>query len=183
MHGEDSYCANSTAEITLANFKFHELGNNFQLASATHGKNRHDLLLVRSHGNSRYFTDMNPFQLNHISAKRCTNCLTYQVNIKGEPDVVFTGKPLSAKTYISFTSLENSGGMQIELTLSATKEFFDGYRNQSWLMSVIFSFFIALVLAIIWYQFLNKRQSLSRVITEALKHSEFEPFYQKNHRQ
>ena len=178
LHGEESYCANTTAEITLENLKFHELGNNFQLASATHGKNRHDLLLVRSHGDSRYFADINPFQLNHISAKRCTDCLTYQVNIKGEPGVVFTGKPLNAETYISLTSLENSGGMQIELTLSATKAFFDGYRNQSWLMSILLSFITALVLASLWYQFLNKRQSLRRVIMEALKHSEFEPFYQ-----
>ena len=178
LHGEKSYCANTTAEITLENLKFHELGNNFQLASATHGKNRHDLLLVRSHGDSRYFADINPFQLNHISAKRCTDCLTYQVNIKGEPGVVFTGKPLNAETYISLTSLENSGGMQIELTLSATKAFFDGYRNQSWLMSILLSFITALVLASLWYQFLNKRQSLRRVIMEALKHSEFEPFYQ-----
>jgi len=85
---------------------------------------------------------------------------------------------LNAETYISLTSLENSGGMQIELTLSATKAFFDGYRNQSWLMSILLSFITALVLASLWYQFLNKRQSLRRVIMEALKHSEFEPFYQ-----
>jgi sensor c-di-GMP phosphodiesterase-like protein len=68
--------------------------------------------------------------------------------------------------------------MQIELTLSATKAFFDGYRNQSWVMSILLSFVTALVLASLWYQFLNKRQSLRRVIMEALKHSEFEPFYQ-----
>jgi sensor c-di-GMP phosphodiesterase-like protein len=178
LHGEKSYCANTTAEITLANFKFHELGNNFQLASATHGKNRHDLLIVRSHGNSRYFADINPFQLNHISAKQCTDCLTYQVNIKGEPGVVFTGPPLNDETYISLTSLESSAGMQIELTLSATKAFFDRYRSQSWLMSILLSLVIAFVLASLWYQFFNKRQSLRRVIMEALKHSEFEPFYQ-----
>ncbi|MEW6994725.1 EAL domain-containing protein [Colwelliaceae bacterium MEBiC 14330] len=178
LHGEESYCANTTAEINLTNFKFHQLGDNFQLASATHGKNRHDLLLVRSHGKSRYFADINPFQLNHISAKQCSDCLTYQVKIKGQPSVVFSGKPLNSATYISLTSLENSGGMQIELTLSATKEFFNSYRNQSWLMSILLSFVISLALASFWYQYLNKRQSLRRVIMEALKHSEFEPFYQ-----
>jgi sensor c-di-GMP phosphodiesterase-like protein len=178
LHGEESYCTNTTAEITFANFKFHELGNDFQLASATHGKDRHDLLLVRSHGDSRYFADINPFQLNHISAKRCTNCLTYQVKISGEPNVVFAGKPLNSESYVTLTSLENNDNMQVELTVSATKEFFDGYRNQSWLMSILLSFVVALVLAILWYKILNKRQSLNRVITEALKNSEFEPFYQ-----
>jgi EAL domain-containing protein (putative c-di-GMP-specific phosphodiesterase class I) len=178
FHGKESYCTNTTAQITFANFKFHELGNNFQIASATHGKDRHDLLLVRTHGDSRYFADINPFQLNHISAKRCINCLTYQVKIIGEPIVVFTGIPLDAKSYVSLTSLEQDGDMQIELTVSVTKEFFDGYRKQSWLTSVLLSFVIALVLATLWYKFLNKRQSLNRVITEALKYSEFEPFYQ-----
>ena len=69
IHGDQEYCANTTATIALSKFNYHELGDNYQLASATHGKDRHDLLLVRSHGDSRYFADLNPFQLNHFSAQ------------------------------------------------------------------------------------------------------------------
>jgi sensor c-di-GMP phosphodiesterase-like protein len=178
IHDDQEYCANSTATIALSDFNYHELGDNYQLASATHGKDRHDLLLVRSHGSSRYFADLNPFQLNHFSAQTCTNCLTYKINIAGQPNVVFSGKPTEQPSYISLTSIQGEGSMQVELTLSASEEFFIGYQDKSWLSSGIFSFFISLILSIIWYKLLNKRQSFSRVIRDAIKFSEFEPFYQ-----
>ncbi len=178
IHNEQEYCANTTATIALSDFNYHQLGDDYQLASATHGKDRHDLLLVRSHGDSRYFADLNPFQLNHISAQTCTDCLTYEIKIAGQPDVVFTGKPFAEPSYISLTSSQNEGAMQVELTLSASEEFFKGYHDQSWLTASILALLIALILSLLCYKLLSKRQSFTRVIEDALKFSEFVPFYQ-----
>ncbi len=178
LHGEQEYCANSTATMTLSNLNYHDLGNNYQLASATHGKDRHDLLLVRSHGNSRYFADLNPFQVNHISAQTCNKCLTYQIKIIGQPDLVFAGPPLAEPSYLSVTSGKSEGLMQVALTLHATRAFFNAYKAESWLTTVAFSFVVALLLSLFCYKLLSKRQSFRRVLLDAIKYSEFEPFYQ-----
>lgn len=178
LHDNEEYCASDAVTVDLSAYKSHALSGGFSMASAAHGDEHTDLLLVRTHGNSRYFANLNPFLINHLAEHACLDCLSYEITIQGEPTINFFGEPLSQAAYIEFDSFRKEGPLGISLSIKGTREFFEYYKELSWVSTVAFAVIVASVLSFAAYRLLTIRQSLGRVIKDALRFSEFVPFYQ-----
>lgn len=178
MQGDKQICSSTELHEEISSYNTHRLSEDYYLASAFHGDNHKDLLLVREHGDSLYFANIDPFLINHLAEQACTNCLSYQIAIEGDPDIFFSGQQLAKKAYIEMQSTRKEGVLDVTLTLKASRDFFDYYKEISLLTTSVFAFLLAALLTFIAYKLLTVRQSLGRIIRDAIKYSEFVPFYQ-----
>ncbi|MCP3669212.1 MAG: hypothetical protein GY814_02000 [Gammaproteobacteria bacterium] len=92
LHGKDQICSSSEIQEDISSYKPHRLSSDYTLATATHGDRHKDLLLIREHNGSRYFANIDPFLVNHLTEKACSDCLSYQISIEGDPAIFFLAK-------------------------------------------------------------------------------------------
>jgi len=185
MHGEEQQCASETIHIDLSHYQqrvmdgdIHDLTNDYYLASAALGDKGDDLLMIRSHGDSRYFVSLDPFMVNHLVEFACAGCLAYDFVIAGEPELLFRGQDIVGESQIEYHSARQEGIFDVNLYLRGTKEFYNYYKELSMVTTIVFALIVASLIGLLSYRLLTIRQSMERVMRDALKFSEFVPFYQ-----
>lgn len=185
LHGQEQHCASENVYIDLSNYHQrtlnpdkHVLKDQLSLATVTHGDEHLDLLMVRSHENSRYFASINPFMVNYLTEFACMNCLEYDFVIQGLPNLEFKSKRIKQPSYIEYTASRMESDVKVTLNLRGTKAFYIYYQELSWFSTVAFSFVLATLLALFAFKLLTIRQSMDRIIKDAIKFKEFTPFYQ-----
>ncbi|NTS78361.1 EAL domain-containing protein [Catenovulum sp. SM1970] len=174
----DIFCSSAGIRETLEPNSTHRLGGEYTLGMGSHGDKHRDLLLIRNVGNLRYFANLTPFLINHLAEEACRDCLAYLIKIKGEPDVLFSGKKLMQAPHMELNSYRKEGVLDIELRLEATRDFFEYYKEVSLITSITFALLVSSFLTFSAHKLLTVRQSLSRIIKDGIKYSEFVPFYQ-----
>ncbi|WP_053005815.1 EAL domain-containing protein [Kiloniella spongiae] len=185
LHGNKQACASEDIHIDIEDYHErilnptrHQLSDKFSLATVSHGDKHIDLLLVRSHANSRYFASINPFMINYLAEFACTNCLEYEFIIGSLPKLTFSGRAMAQESYIEYNTSRFEEKVQVELHVRGTEEFYNYYKELSWFSTTLFSFLFASMITLLSYKLLTIRQSFERVIKDALKYQEFTPFYQ-----
>ncbi len=185
MHSNEQLCASEAIHIDLSHYQqrimggnAHEMTNNFFMASAGHGDEHDDLLMVRSHNDSHYFVSLDPFMVNHLVEFACVDCLAYDFVINGEPDLQFQGQDIPGDSHIEYQSSRQEGILDVNLHLRGTKAFYNYYKELSWVTTIIFALLASSVIALLSYRLLTIRQSMERIMHDALKFKEFVPFYQ-----
>lgn len=185
LHGDQQACASEDVHIDLANYHQrilapikNQLSENHALATVAHGDEHLDLLMVRAHENSRYFASINPFMVNYLTEFVCMDCLEYEFVIGSLPELEFSGRSMTGENYIQYTASRLEESIKVDLNVRGTKEFYNYYKELSWASTVLFSALFASIIALLSYRLLTLRQSLERVIKDALKFKEFTPFYQ-----
>ncbi|WDE13457.1 EAL domain-containing protein [Thalassomonas haliotis] len=185
LHGDQQACASEEVHIDLSNYHErvlgpikHQLTDSHALATVSHGDEHLDLLMVRSHENSRYFASINPFMVNYLTEFVCMDCLEYEFVIGSLPKLEFSGRSMAGESYIEYTASRLEESVTIELNVRGTKEFYNYYKELSWASTILFSALFASAIALLSYRLLSIRQSLERIIKDALKYKEFTPFYQ-----
>jgi len=185
LHGNKQDCASEEIHLDLANYHEqllkpvkHKLMDKVSLATISHGDKHVDLLMVRSHGDSRYFASINPFMVNYLTEFVCMNCLEYEFVIGSLPKLEFRGRAMKEKSFIEYSAHRLEGTVRVELNLKGTEAFYNYYKELSWISTVLFSILFASIISILSYKLLTIRQSLDRIIKDALKFKEFTPFYQ-----
>jgi len=185
LHGDTQACASEEVHIDLSNYHErvlgpikHQLTDTHALATVSHGDDHLDLLMVRSHGNSRYFASINPFMVNYLTEFVCLDCLEYEFVIGSLPELEFSGRSMAGESYIKYTAARFEESVKVELNVRGTEEFYNYYKELSWVSTLLFSALFASVIALLSYRLLSIRQSLERIIKDALKFKEFTPFYQ-----
>ena len=148
------------------------------MATAGHGDEHDDLLMIRSHGESRYFVSLDPFMVNHLVEFACIDCLAYDFSIAGEPELKFRGETIEGESYIDYHGTRQEGILDVSLSLRGTKDFYNYYQELSWATAIGFAFVVAGFISLLSYKLLTVRQSLERLMRDALRFSEFVPFYQ-----
>ncbi len=185
LHGEEQACASKPIHMDLSGH--HErvisksesrLDDDLFLSTAGHGDGHLDLLMIRAHGDSRYFASINPFMINYLSEFACIDCLEYDFVIDGLPKLEFRSLTMKQPVFIEYKTSRIEETVNVDLFLRGTKAFYIYYKELSWLSTIVFSFILASLIALLAYKLLTVRQSLERVIQDALKFNEFEPFYQ-----
>ena len=185
LHGDKQDCASEEIHFDLANYHEqvlkpvkHKLMDKVALATVSHGDKHVDLLMVRSHGDSRYFASINPFMVNYLTEFVCMNCLEYEFVIGSLPKLEFRGRAMEEKSFIEYSASRFEESIRVELNLKGTEAFYNYYKELSWASTVLFSVLFASIISIFAYKLLTIRQSLDRIIKDALKFKEFTPFYQ-----
>ncbi|WDE00708.1 EAL domain-containing protein [Thalassomonas actiniarum] len=185
LHGDQQACASEEVHIDLSDYHErvlgpikHQLTDTHALATVSHGDEHLDLLMVRSHDNSRYFASINPFMVNYLTEFVCMNCLEYEFVIGSLPELEFSGRSMAGETYIEYTASRMEESVKVELNVRGTQAFYNYYKELSWVSTLLFSFLFASIIALLSYRLLSIRQSLERIIKDALKYKEFTPFYQ-----
>lgn len=171
-------CSSSDVKEELASYSIHQLEGDYSLGMGSHGDEHRDLLLIRSVGSFQYFANITPFLINHLAEEACSHCLAYTIKIKGEPDVLFSGRKLTKTAYMELHSYRKEGVLDIQLSLKASKDFFEYYKEVSLITSITFALLISSIITFGAYKLLAIRQSLSRIIKDGIKYSEFVPYYQ-----
>ena len=185
FHGEQQNCASEQIHFDLTDYHQrilkpakHKFMDNYALATVSHGDKPLDLLMVRAYEGSRYFASINPFMVNYLTEFVCMNCLEYEFVIGSLPKLEFSGRSMTGKSYIEYSTSRLEESVTVELNVRGTKEFYNYYKELSWLSTLLFSLLFASIIALLSYRLLTIRQSLDRVIKDALKFKEFTPFYQ-----
>ncbi len=185
MHGKEQLCASAAIHVDMSHYhqrvmddNGHEMTNNFFMASANHGDKHDDLLMVRSHNESRYFVSLDPFMVNHLVEFACVDCIAYDFLIDGEPDLLFRGQDISGESHVEYRSSRQEGILEVNLHLRGTKTFYNYYKELSWLTTIIFALIASSIISLLSYRLLTLRQSMDRVMRDAIKSNEFVPFYQ-----
>ncbi|MCP3669213.1 MAG: EAL domain-containing protein, partial [Gammaproteobacteria bacterium] len=91
---------------------------------------------------------------------------------------MFSGKKLTKPSYIELYSTKQEGLIDVSLTLKANYDFFSYYKEISLFSSSIAALLIASSITFLTFKLITVRQSLGRIIHDAIKYSEFVPFYQ-----
>lgn len=89
----------------------------------THSDEHLDLLMVRSHENSRYFASINPFMVNYLTEFAYMNSLEYDFVIQGLPNLEFKSKRIKQSSYIGYTVSRMESDVKVTLNLRGTKAF------------------------------------------------------------
>jgi len=185
LHDQEQHCASENVHINLTDYhqrilnpNKHILSDELALATVTHGDEHLDLLMVRSHADSRYFASINPFMVNYLTEFACMDCLEYDFIISGLPKLEFKSRRIIDPSYIEYSSSRMEGDVKVTLSVRGTKEFYTYYQELSWISTVIFSLFIASLISLLSFKLLTIRQSMDRIIKDAIKYKEFTPFYQ-----
>lgn len=185
LHDNNQACASEDIHIDIDNYQehmltpsIHQLSDTLSLATVSHGDSHVDLLLVREHANSRYFASINPFMINYLTEFACTNCLEYEFVIGSLPKLEFSGQAMKQESYIEYNTSRFEEQVRVGLQVRGTKEFYNYYKELSWLSTLFFSILFASIISLLSYKLLTIRQSLERVIKDALKFKEFTPYYQ-----
>ncbi|SFC78215.1 EAL domain-containing protein [Pseudoalteromonas denitrificans] len=185
FHDNKQACASQDVHIDIRNYhervlnpSKHQLSNNYSLATVSHGDKHIDLLLVKSHADSKYFASINPFMVNYLTEFACTNCLEYEFIIGSEPKLKFSGRSMAQESFIEYNLSRLEESIKIELKLRGTEKFYNYYKELSWFSTIIFSLLFASIITLLSYKLLTIRQSLEHIIKDALKYKEFTPFYQ-----
>lgn len=178
IHGQDQFCSSSAIEIVLEDYKEHAIDSEYDLASIQHLDESADFLMVRHHGESKYIMSINPFMVNYLAEFACNNCLDYTFTIHGEPELIFSSTFQNTEQVIQYQVDKTEGSLKLSLVLHASQAFVNYYKELSWLTAVIFAGIVASLFSFVSYKLLSRRQSLPRLIQDALKYNEFTPFYQ-----
>ncbi len=185
LHAEEQACASKPIHMDLSDHHERVIGksesqldDDLFLSTAGHGDGHLDLLMIRAHGDSRYFASINPFMINYLSEFACTDCLEYDFVIDGLPKLEFRSHTMKQPVFIEYKTSRIEETLKVDLFLRGTKAFYNYYKEMGWLSSITFSFVIASLISLLLYKLLTIRQSMERVIQDALKFDEFEPFYQ-----
>lgn len=90
MHGHQQDCASEPVLVDLSDYhqrvitrNDHKLDEDLFLSTAGHGDGHLDLLMIRAHGNARYFASINPFMVDYLAEFACIDCLEYDFVIDG----------------------------------------------------------------------------------------------------
>lgn len=185
LHGDQQACASQPVQIDLSHYYErafnrgdHKLADDLFLSTAGYGDGHLDLLMIRSHGLSRYFASINPFMVDYLSEFACVDCLEYDFIIDGEPKLEFRSRAMNQPTFIEHKASRIEEDLNVDLYIRCTQTFYNYYKQLSWLSTIAFSAILATIIALLSYRLLTVRQSLERVIKDALRFSEFVPFYQ-----
>ena len=185
LHGNKQDCASEQVHLELADYHErvtkpvkHNISDQISLAEVSHGDKHVDLLMVRSHGDSRYFASINPFMVNYLTEFTCIDCLEYEFIIGSLPTLEFRGRAMEEESFIEYSATRFEETIRVELNLKGTEKFYNYYKKLSWVSTILFSVIFASIISIFSYKLLTIRQSLDRVIKDALKFKEFTPFYQ-----
>ncbi len=185
MHGDEQTCASKPIHMDLSDYHERVIGktgsqldDDLFLSTAGHGDGHLDLLMIRAHGDSRYFVSINPFMIDYLSEFACSDCLEYDFIIDGLPKLEFRSHTMKQPVFIEYKTSRIEETLDVYLFLRGTKAFYNYYKEVGWLSSIIFSFVIASLMYLFFYKLLTVRQSMERIIQDALKFDEFEPFYQ-----
>ncbi len=185
IHGNEQHCVSEAIHLDMSHYHQrimddggHEVSDKFFMASAAHGDKHSDLLMVRTHNDSRYFVSLDPFMVNHLVEFACVDCLAYDFVIDGEPELFFHGQDISGESHIEYRSTRQEGILDVNLHLRGTKAFYNYYKELSWVSTIVFALIASSIIALLAYHLLTIRQSMDRVMHDALKFSEFVPFYQ-----
>lgn len=185
FHDKKQACASESLQLDLSNYHerlFHEnnsqLADNLSLATAEHNDGSLDFFMVRSHLGSRYFASINPLMINYLSEFACTECMEYDFVIDGLPKLEFRSQVMTGASFAEYESFRYEDSIKVYLYLRGNAEFYNYYKELSWVSTILFACIFAIITSIIAYRLMNIRQSLERIIKDAIKLSEFVPFYQ-----
>ncbi len=180
---EGQYCLSESVHFDMMNYygdlldaKGNRLTDDLYLAVV--GKNHMDFLMVKHHQNSSYFASINPFNIDYLSEFTCTNCMDYEFIIDDNPSLAFKGREMTGPAVIDYSSFRYEELIKVTLNLRGTDSFYSSYKTLSWLSSLVFAFFCATGLAILVYKMLSIRQSLERLLRDAIRYKEIIPYYQ-----
>ncbi len=185
LHGDQQDCASEPILVDLSNYherilsrSDHKVGENYFLSTAGQGAGHLDLLMIRAHGDARYFASINPFMVDYLAEFACLDCLEYDFVIDGLPKLEFKSRAMKQNSVIEYKTSRMEGALNVDLYVRGTEAFFDYYRELSWASTIVFSGLVASLIAFLSYKLLTLRQSLERVIKDAIKFNEFIPYYQ-----
>jgi len=186
LHANGSDCSSSPLQLSLKHYHerilapdLHRLTDNLALASAgIVNENVLDLLMVRSHGDSRYYASIDPFIVNYLMDLNCEDCLEYDFFVDGSPRLEFRSAAMNQASFIEHKASRLEDTINVDLFVRGTEAFYDHYKQLSWFSSLAFALLLASVITLLSYRLLTIRQSMERIIKDALAHNEFVPFYQ-----
>lgn len=85
---------------------------------------------------------------------------------------------MSEPAFIEYKTSRLQGSVNVDLYVRGTQTFFNYYQELSWASTIAFSLLIASLVSFMSYKLLTLRQSLERIIKDAIKYREFVPYYQ-----
>ncbi|GAA5316809.1 MAG: EAL domain-containing protein [Candidatus Pelagadaptatus aseana] len=180
LDSNGSLCTDDTHQNKLIDHQsasHHALSESLLLSQAsTDGKL--DLLMILEQNGKRYISSINPFMVDNLAEFACTDCLQYSFTIRGNPDLKFNSPTMGSASFIDYQTARNEMGLSVGLQVSASREFYNYYKELSWLSTLILSVLISALVTYLTYKVLVYRLSLGRVITSALEDNEFVPYYQ-----
>ena len=178
IHDGKQYCSSSNLQLVLKNYREHKLDQEYDLASIQHLDGDAEFLMIRHHGDSKYVLSIDPFMVNYLAEYACTDCLDYTFTIHGEPNLIFKSEFQNYRHSIQFQIDRVEGDLELSLVLHASQPFLDHYREIGWLGTFTFASVIASIISLLSYRLLSFRQSMSHMLSAALKANEFVPYYQ-----
>ncbi|WP_168203980.1 EAL domain-containing protein [Aliikangiella coralliicola] len=184
-HGDQEACASEPIDVDLSHYhdrivsaENHQLADNLALATKENANGRLDLLMIRSHADSRYFASINPFMIDYLTEFACRNCLEYDFVIDGTPTLEFRSLPMNKPGIIQYSASRTNEMISVTLYVRGTKDLYDYYTELSWVSAIIFSAILATIFTLIANKLLRIRSSIESTIKHALKSGEFVPFFQ-----
>ncbi|MCP4494990.1 MAG: cyclic diguanylate phosphodiesterase [Gammaproteobacteria bacterium] len=156
----------------------HKLSASLLLANIGRDQEPLDLLVISIQADGYYFASINPFMVNYLVEFTCTDCLEYTFIVDGFPKLEFHSREMSQPSFVNYRASRREGAVNMDLYLRGSKQFYNGYKQLSWATTIIFSAIIAAAIALLSYKLLTLRQSMERIIKDAIKFDEFVPFYQ-----
>ncbi|MEZ8890197.1 EAL domain-containing protein [Vibrio sp. 10N.247.311.14] len=171
-------CATEGPKLHLSRYSVHNVTDDLKLMAAKDTyDSRDELLLVKQHNTEQLFASLTPFLIGHLEESKCSNCIAYNIEIEGDPELRFESEPIDSVYAVSKVS-RKEGPLNITLQLSSNKQFYDSYSQVSILGTVVASLVLATLLTIFLYHIISSRHSLEHILQQAISSSEFIPYYQ-----
>ncbi|MFA0349870.1 EAL domain-containing protein, partial [Vibrio sp. 10N.222.55.C6] len=138
-------------KLHLSRYSVHNVTDDLKLMAAKDTyDSRDELLLVKQHNTEQLFASLTPFLIGHLEESKCSNCIAYNIEIEGDPELRFESEPIDSVYAVSKVS-RKEGPLNITLQLSSNKQFYDSYSQVSILGTVVASLVLATLLTIFLY--------------------------------
>ncbi len=170
-------CSSDGSQLDFNDYRSHKIDEEYAIYSSD-SENIPDILLTRVHNGSQYFADLNPFLTEYMAGFACVNCLEYEIKIGGEPELTFVRNTFDEIPAIEYSTLKKEAGLDVSIIIRGTDDFLNYYRGFSWALTVVVAGAIAFIIAFFVFRVLSIRQSLERLVKDAIANKEFVPFYQ-----
>ena len=171
-------CYSNPKHIDTQKYNEHPINETFSLAATTDDYGSTDLIIIKKSPDLRYIAALNPFMFEFMAAYACVDCIEYELIIDSTPELIFGQDTFDGPAAVTYEETLHEGQLKANLKMEGNSEFMAYYRDVSLLIATLISFLAAILLTMLCYRLLLQRQSLERVIKDAIKAEEFKPYYQ-----
>jgi EAL domain-containing protein (putative c-di-GMP-specific phosphodiesterase class I) len=178
FRGDSVECASSNLHFEFEEFTQHRLDDKYLFASAIHDGNSSDLFFGIFHNSGLLLADINPFHAGRYEDIACMSCLSYRIEIDGEPEFSYNSRAVQDDLAITYRSARINGIFDVGLEVQGTKSYLSTFHMQSVYIAGAVCFFFTILSWYVIVKVMSYRNSFERVVRQAISQREFAPFYQ-----